>query len=140
MHPIEREIDLGGWIVGHLARCGIDPSHAGNEKTVVSENARRRGLVGREIRRMNRRSPFEVADRNRVDLNRWMRQSVDSEDRTSRRSLWEILAEYAIHLGIRADVRHVDLNVDDVVESQSRCFRDGLDVVEDLPELCLRGR
>ena len=84
---------------------------------------------------MDRLPAVQVADGDRVDLNRRVRQRVDSENRSSWGSLREVLGKHSIHDRVRLHVRQIYLGVDNVLESQPRRLQDGLDVVEGLSEL-----
>ena len=84
---------------------------------------------------MNRLPAVQIAYSHCVDLNRRIRKGVDSEDRPRWWSVRKVLGEYAIHRRICVDLRQICLDIDHVVESQSRRLQDALDIVEGLPEL-----
>jgi hypothetical protein len=100
LHAVECQIDLSGWIIGDLASYRINPSHAGNEKTVMGKDSRRCAFVFRKICRINCLPSVQIADSNCVDLNQRIRKAVDSEYCSGRGSLREVLGEHSIHLRI----------------------------------------
>ena len=54
LHAVERQIDLCCRIIRNLATRGIAARHAGNKKPVMSEHARRSGILRFVVRRIDR--------------------------------------------------------------------------------------